>query len=308
LAVKQKIGILGAAFDTGNMGVSALAVGSVRVILHRYPEAEVYFLNYDKSPVTYTIQLPGRQVAVPLVNMRFSWRFWLSNNIACLLILTVLMKLVPFAALRRRLIDGNNCLRHLAESDWVLAISGGDSFSDIYGLERLLYVSLPQILALWAGKRLILLPQTLGPFKGRFARGLARYIMKRAEVVYSRDYAGIKQVENWLDAGADSLRFCYDVGFVLDPIPPARIDLVGLPLEQLEAKRLVGLNVSGLLYRGGYARKNAFGLKMDYQAFIYNLIDFLIEKKKMDIVLIPHVLGTSGECDSPVCDQLFEEL
>jgi polysaccharide pyruvyl transferase WcaK-like protein len=132
--------------------------------------------------------------------------------------------------------------------------------------------------------------------------------MKRAEVVYSRDYAGIKQVENWLDAGADSLRFCYDVGFVLDPIPPARIDLVGLPLEQLEAKRLVGLNVSGLLYRGGYARKNAFGLKMDYQAFIYNLIDFLIEKKKMDIVLIPHVLGTSGECDSPVCDQLFEEL
>ncbi len=307
---RMKICLLGAAFDTENLGVRALAVGTVRAILHCYPQAEVFFLNYEKFRTVYTIKCPDRQVAIPLVNMRFSWRFWLRHNIAFLVFLTVLMKLLPIPALRRRWIAGNDCLRHLDGSDLVVAISGGDSFSDIYGLGRLLYVSLPQILALWAGKRLILLPQTLGPFKSRFARAIAKYIMKRAEVIYSRDYAGIKHVENWLglDARAGRLKFCYDVGFVVDSIPPARIDLVGLPLEQMEAKQLVGLNVSGLLDMGGYAGKNMFGLKTDYRAFIYTLIDFLIEKKQANVVLIPHVLGIGGECDSPVCDRVFEEL
>src|ERR1035438_1403705 len=113
----MKVCIQGVEFQPGNNGVRALGVGSVRAVLHRYPEAEVYFLNYGKTPVTYTIQFPGRQLAVQLVNMRFSWRFWLSNNIAFLLFLTVLMKLVPFSGLRRRWTAGNNCLRHLEESD-----------------------------------------------------------------------------------------------------------------------------------------------------------------------------------------------
>jgi len=70
-----------------------------------------------------------------------------------------------------------------------------------------------QILALWAGKKLILLPQTLGPFKSRWARAMGKYIMKRAVVIYSRDHAGIKQVENWLglEARSGRLKFCYDV-------------------------------------------------------------------------------------------------
>jgi polysaccharide pyruvyl transferase WcaK-like protein len=306
----MKICVQGAAFDTGNMGVGALAVGTVRCILHCYPQANVFFLNYEKFSTVYTIKFPDRQAAVPLVNMRFSWRFWLRNNIAFLLFLNVVMKLLPFPALRRRWIAGNDCLRHLDESDLVVAISGGDSFSDIYGLERLLYVSLPQILALCAGKRLILLPQTLGPFKGHFARAIAKYIMKRADVIYSRDHAGIKLVENWrgLDARAGRPKFCYDVGFVVDPIPPARIELVGLPLEQLEDKRLVGLNVSGLLYTGGYSRKKMFGLKTDYRTFIDTLIGFLIEKKKAAVILIPHELGSGGECDSPACEKVYEEF
>src|SRR5579859_2893992 len=127
----MKICIQGAAFDTNNMGVGALAVGTVRCILHAYPQAEIFFLNYEKFSTTYTIKFPDRQVSVPLVNMRFSWRFWLPNNIAFLLFLTVLMKLLPFRGLRCKWIAGNNCLRHLDESDMVLAISGGDSFSDI---------------------------------------------------------------------------------------------------------------------------------------------------------------------------------
>ena len=278
----MKVCLLGADFETPNMGVAALTVGSVRATLHAHPETEIFILSYERSGKTYRIQLPGREVEVPLVNMRFSWRSWRGNNIAVLLLLTGLMKLLPFPALRRQWIAGNTCLQHLDQTDLVPAISGGDSFSDIYGLERLLYVSLPQILALWAGKRLILLPQTLGPFKSRLAKWLAGYIMKRAEVVYSRDRAGVELARQMIKDGtrdtgngiretdsprrhkgtkdngvrgpksevrgpeprvpnpesrtpnpeplvpSPKVRFCYDVGFVVDPIPPARLEIAGL--------------------------------------------------------------------------------
>ena len=58
----------------------------------------------------------------------------------------------------------------------------------------------------------------------------------------------------------------------------------------------MGLNVSGLLDMGGYTRNNAFGLKTDYRALIYNVIDFLIEKKQVDVATWhrTHVFGTGG--------------
>jgi polysaccharide pyruvyl transferase WcaK-like protein len=310
VAEKPRIGVLGAAFDTANMGVGALAAGTVSCILHVYPEAEVFFLNYEKFNTVYSINVAGHQVAIPLVNMRFSWRFWLRNNIAFLLLLTVLMKLLPFPALRRRWIAGNDCLRHLDESDFVVAISGGDSFSDIYGLERLLYVSLPQILALWSGKRLILLPQTLGPFKRGFAQAIAKYIMRRAELVYSRDHAGVRLAIQTLgsNASAAKVRFCYDVGFALDPAPPQRMDVVGLDLPPRTASILVGLNLSGLLFMGGYTRRNMFGLKVEYTKMVYDLINFLIEQKETVVLLVPHVFGQHNESDTTVCAGLYEAL
>jgi len=306
----RRIAILGATFETCNMGVGALAAGTIGCILHTYPQAEIFFLNYGKLSTVTAITVAGQQVAIPLVNMRFSWRVWLRNNIAFLFFLTLLMKLLHFPALRRRWIAVNDCLRHLDECDLVVAISGGDSFSDIYGLERLLYVSLPQILALWSGKRLILLPQTLGPFKSRLARAIAKYIMRRAELVCSRDHAGVKLGTQMLGSNARGVkvRFCYDVGFALDPMPPPQVDVVGLGFSPKPASVLVGLNVSGLLFMGGYTRRNMFGLKVEYPKLVYDLINFLVEQKKAKVLLVPHVFGQHDESDARVCAGLYEAL
>jgi polysaccharide pyruvyl transferase WcaK-like protein len=189
-------------------------------------------------------------------------------------------------------------------------MSGGDSFSDIYGLERLLYVSLPQILALLMGKKLILLPQTIGPFRGRFSKSIARFILRRAERIYSRDYQGTKEVRNLLGRSQppDRVRFCYDVGFVLDPVAPATLEITGLPLAGDRRSPVVGLNVSGLLYGREYSRDNMFGLRVDYKKFIFGLIDFLITKRNASVLLVPHVFGASPESDQPVCAEVFSNL
>lgn len=306
---KVKICILGAGFDTGNMGVSALAEGSLKCILHRFPDAEIILLNYGKSGFTFPFRTGGMQTVVRLVNMRFSKRFYLKNNIAMLILLSFALKLIPYRNLRRKLIEGNPCLREIEGCDVVASIAGGDSFSDIYGVGRLLYVSLPQVLVVLRGKKLVLLPQTIGPFKGRSARVIAKYILNHAEVIYSRDHQGLKDAQNLMAANyeRDRLRFCCDVGFVVDPTPPAELGLVGLPASR-EGSPLIGVNISGLLFAQGHNHNGFSGLRMEYRKLVYALVDFLIRRKKAVVLLVPHVIAKLGEGDSYVCQRVYEEL
>src|ERR1019366_7542946 len=109
----MKIGLLGVSFETQNLGVSALTAGTIQCILHRWPRAEVFILDYGKTGSTHTLQVGDRQVSIPLVNMRFSPKVYLKNHVASLILLVLFLKLVPFKGLRRKLTAGNPCLKEL---------------------------------------------------------------------------------------------------------------------------------------------------------------------------------------------------
>lgn len=301
--------LLGTSLGATNMGVNALAAGTTKALLHRFHRAELFMLDYGKEKKSHVVEIDGRQVVVEVENIRFSKKVYLKNNIAMLLLLALIVRLVPFNRVRNRLITSNPSLKRLSDASIVTSIAGGDSFSDLYGMERFIYVSLPQLLALFMGKRLILLPQTIGPFKGLVARLVATYILQKAELVYSRDYQGVEDTNSLLGFGSskDKIKFCYDVGFILDSVRPRNTDLQFY--NRGETKRpVVGLNISGLLYMGGYSMKNMFGLKVDYKKFIPDLIEFVIGKNNANVILVPHVFGSKGESDSMVCEEVYSLL
>lgn len=305
-----KVCLLGLEPMNSNLGVRALTAGTIACILHEYPNAEISILDYDKKGAVIPFRVGATIVSLQFVNMRFSKNFFSEDHIIRLLLVALLARLMPTEHLRKTVIERNPRLRHLHEADLVAAISGGDSFSDIYGVLRLLYVSLPQVLVLWSAKPLVLLPQTLGPFKSRFARAIAKYILKRAKVVYSRDHAGVKSGAAMLDGNDNSgkFRFCYDVGFVVESREPHNLYPIGSVSRGNPEVPMVGLNVSGLLLMGGYSHDNMFGLGVDYKTLIVNLIEFLIVKKRASVMLIPHVLGFDGEGDSLACGTVYEGL
>jgi polysaccharide pyruvyl transferase WcaK-like protein len=308
----MKISILGASFNTPNMGVGALAAGTLTTIWHQYPGAEISFLDYAKQGTTVEFPLQGRTIPVKFMNIRFSKKFYLPNNIALLILLSLTLKLLPAKRLRQKLAARNAWLQHIYESDLFVSMSGGDSFSDIYGFGRFLYVVLPQLLVIFCGKRLVLLPQTLGPFKGRLTRAIANYVFSRASVIYSRDYQGLKDVDTPAKNGhrGSRLRFCYDVGFVLEPRKPLQLD-AGLSSLSQGSSPVVGLNVSGLLAMGGYTQQNMFGLKADYNALMVELIRFLIEQRGATVLLVPHVFDgeqANAESDTAACRAVYRSL
>lgn len=306
----MKIALLGASFDTGNMGVSALAAGCMTCILESFPEAEISLLDYGKEeeriPFTYR---GGRHIAIRRINMRFSKQFYLPNNIAVLILLALIAKLIPFQKLRKGLIERNGSLREISECNFIGSISGGDSFSDIYGMARMLYSSLPQILVVLLGKKLILLPQTIGPFESRIARAIARFILRRAQIIYSRDHRGLNDARTLIGRPVPKgeIRFCYDVAFGIDPVRPPQFQFPSVWKQLRDSSPMVGLNVSGLLFMGGYNGKNMFSLGVDYKTLLGHTIDFLIGKGAR-VLLIPHVFGTHCESDALAIEAIYPAL
>ena len=307
-----RVGILGATFETGNMGLGALAAGTVQCIRYEYPNADVFLMDYLHEETARRVRIDGEYLTVPLLNIRFSKKILLPNNIALLIFLTLVSKLIPGDKLKRKFISRNRYLREISETHFFVSLAGGDSFADIYGFVRLVYVALPQLLVLLAGKRLILMPQTYGPFRGVCARAIARFILRRAEMVYSRDVSGVEGIASVLGLPPDSpkLRFCYDVGFLLEPDPPAHLEVDGLSPQHRSDTTLVGVNVSGLLMMEGYTRNNMFGLKVSYRSLIQQVVERLLQQPTVNVLLIPHVFGEEigSETDTLACDAIFDEL
>lgn len=306
---KPTLCLLGISFGANNMGMNALTAGTLKAFIKRYPQGELFILEYGKEQLTFNVEMAGEIIPVQLINIRFSKRFYLRNNIAWLLMLALCARLIPFRQLGKRMVARNLWLSRVADADIVASMAGGDSFSDIYGLGRLLYVSLPQLLALVLGKKLVVLPQTIGPFKSAVAKTIARTILRRARLIYSRDHEGVAATHDLIGYSDtdERVRFCYDVGFVLDPVKPKNM---GQQFQNRKenGKPVVGLNISGLLYMGGYSRNNMFGLKIDYKKLIPDLIDLMIRKHDSAVILVPHVFGADGESDSVVCQEVYSLL
>ena len=300
--IRPAVALLGAAPQPWNHGVNALGSGTIASLFHIFKNARVCFVDYGHQPSAHRAKLGERSVPIETVLLRFSRKPWQPNHVLRLLAVAVLLRLSIFQPWRRKMISRNPTLHSLNQLQMFLSIAGGDSFSDIYGLSRLFYVTLPQILILMLGKPLVLLPQTYGPFKNRPARWAARFILKRASLIYSRDQEGLKVVRDLLGRHDPRTRFAFDMGFALEPLPPAK-EVQGR-LDALKEKgRLVGFNVSGLLHMGGYNRKNMFRLKGDYPSLVRAVLDYLIVKQGYEVLLIPHVFGDGEgyESDVPAC-------
>ncbi len=284
--------LLGASFDTGNLGVSALAESSVRCILARWSDAQVILLASSRDEGWHRLKLADRTVAIRKVPIRFCRNVFLSHHYGVLFFLVLLLRVFPFDGLKRYLARRNATLKVLLDSRLFVDITGGDSFSDIYGLGRFVQSFLIRMLPLMLGKDLILFPQTYGPFKRALSRSMARYVLRRSRRIYSRDQAGldfVKELLKHIDS-QDRIAFAPDVALLLEPRRPAVLDVEGLDAAQDGALTTVGLNVSGLIYYGGYRGGNEFGLRVAYRELVDAIVERLMQKEGVRIVLVPHVI------------------
>ena len=301
--------LLGASLTTGNMGCRALTMSLLGLIASVWPKARLTLLYGNKEPFKREVRISeNRTVRVELVNYRLSPKARLREHMYWIFFLALIHRFVPLAFLRRKIHDSNAYLNRLWCADFVGDIRGGDSFSDIYGLRRSLSGSLPLLTAILMGKHFVLLPQTFGPFEKRFPRAIARFIMRRADRIYSRDEQSLELVRELLGDrdGRVPVGLSPDVAFSLELLEPKRL-AIEPPLDAEGCKTLVALNVSGLLFGGGYSGDNMFGLKCDYPKMVRALLSRLLQIEGVHILLVPHTFGSAPLQDQGVCRQLWQE-
>jgi polysaccharide pyruvyl transferase WcaK-like protein len=156
--------------------------------------------------------------------------------------------------------------------------------------------------------KLVMFPQTYGPFRSRCAALLARFILRRSSVILARDTDSLR-VAQQLCGDSTRVRLCPDVAFSLEPVPPKTMK-TDSPLPAQRPEVLIGLNVNGLMYRGGYTQKNMFGLKLEYPRFLLRLAETVLSDPSRHLLLVPHTFAPPDriESDPGACAWLKQQL
>lgn len=179
---------------------------------------------------------------------------------------------------------GISLLRHC---DIVFDIGEGDSFADIYGNKRLAIQVFAKLLVAVFGKTLILAPQTIGPFKTSTGRFLGQLGMKCAKRLFARDNLSMQYLAD-LGNAKKSIEVI-DVAFAL---PFNKSLFFGGP-----AITRIGINVSGLLYNGGYNGRNEFNLSLDYRKLIEDACSYFTKLPNTEVYLVSHVISAHSETE-----------
>lgn len=269
-----------------NLGVGALRAATLGSLLRAEPGARVTVFDDGWGVREGTAYVDGRPVPIELCGARHSRRWhrpetYLNMRVSA-----------AFGGL------GNPGLARIDAAGAVLDVSGGDSFSDIYGPHRFRTVTWPKRLAVLRGRPLVMLPQTYGPFRDPRIRAEAAGLVRRSAMAWARDpdsFAALREL-----AGADfdpqRHREGVDVAFALQTRPPDEPGLDELLTWWAAAPGPVaGINVSGLMLRpeaGG-----EFGLRGDLWSVVRRLCDQLLAEADVRIVLVPHVRGGSTHDD-----------
>ena len=299
---RPKILLFNASPHTGNLGVSALCRAVVESLGQRIPDAEVSIASFRpmgslKWDVPGTVQVD----CVPFFPR--TRRHWTDGS----QFRTRLSEIIPGT--------GGRFGKALNEATAVVDISGGDSFTDLYGERVWNAIQFPKFLAKQYSKPLLLLPQTIGPFKDLAKEAIAAEIIQYASLSCSRDADGfhaLEKLSGLIGAEKDKRLFSgVDMAFLLKPLPPEKKTADRFSQIRDNAETLVGLNISGLVWFAelrAQQRGDSHGIDVQYRQIMKDFVEGIAGESGCHVILTPHVLAMRGsfESDIAACEDLFE--
>lgn len=169
-------------------------------------------------------------------------------------------------------------LKKIKKCDVVIDLTQGDSFTDIYGMDRFWRLTAIKEIVTKMKIPLILGPQTYGPFESISAKERAKKVIEKSRLVISRDQKSKDYIKTFTDK---TVKVTTDLAF-------------GLPFEKYNSKKnntiKIGINPSGLLFSNKTENTDLhMNLKTDYDKYIRSIIYTLSADKKFEVHIIPHV-------------------
>ena len=261
----KTVGLMGTLVSNENMGCVALTYSLVRMLEKIAKQNKITFkyivFEYCRDKECYrrlseNLKIDGERIQFSPVG------FLNTHNLKLLI--------------KKSFVNLSVC-KSIIKCDFVIDLTQGDSFTDIYGLDRFESLTNAKKLVQFFHIPLILGPQTYGPFQNTSVKEKAKSVIEKAVSVISRDHESKKYIST----------------FCLKKVVVATDLAFGLPYrkERLTYSRIrVGINPSGLLVKGKTEKTNLqTGLATDYDRFIQKIIEYLTSNEIYEVHLIPHV-------------------
>lgn len=256
-----KIGLISHLIRDYNLGCSALAISNIALMdeVFKANNIEVEYVVLVSKPKDPHFDLVEYTRLDGITKNKFSYRTFprLKESLK-----------KPWTILTNK--DFLGC-------DFIIDLCGGDGYTDNYGKIRILAESLPVYIAKFKKIPFVFAPQTIGPFNTKYGAFIAKHTLSNVKQIFVRD---ISSMQCCADLHvSDHTRQVIDVAFALPYVQANTIN----------CKKKIGINVSGLLYNGGYNRDNYFNLSFSYKDFVETLIEHIQKKNEYEIHLLPHV-------------------
>lgn len=262
---KVRIGLFGAMINNDNMGCCALTYGLIRVLqrLANQKNYDFTYVIFERNPDKEKMEQLQATLKIDQMHLvsAKSARFIRFYNVA----------------------ENRKCKEEIRKCNLVIDLTQGDSFTDIYGMERFISYTLDKLTVESCSVPLILGPQTYGPFHHWFAGYWAKKVIDRSYAVYSRDQYSVDYLRN--------------IGVSKEIITVTDLAF-GLPYHEpvKDNKKRAGINVSGLLWPDKMeATKLTFELKSDYRELTLKTVELLINNG-YEVHLISHVGADYAAC------------
>ena len=287
---KLSICLNGATQDTSNLGVSALCVSTLSEIFKHASDSEVTVFDYGTGIREASINVSGSNYNYKLRGAHYTHRLYREESFFNMYLNSLLNLKI------------NSIVKLIHYADAVLDITGGDSFTDLYGLKRFYSASLPKLIAIKENTPLILLPQTYGPFFRKSSKRIAKKIVRGATMAWARDGHSFEILREMLGEEFDPVRhrLGVDMAFALKPVPVELTAELNSLFDGNDKKTIVGFNVSGLIYNDPVSAVKQYGFKADYKKIVFDFIDLILNKSDAEILLLPHVLSQEDQVESDV--------
>lgn len=282
---------VGGELSSGNRGVDAITLGSMYCLREFYPDAQFAIVGFT-SPISAVsvqqIYLGDRQIDID--EARTSFRRGAQMVLCTRLVRSPIRDVT---------------LKYFWWADAIVDISAGDGFGDTYGAKVFLRHSLGKFIALHLGKPLVIFPQTMGPFRTRTSRLLARYLLGRANLVCVREQISEKIVQGVLGSSGNVVCLA-DMAFLMKE---ADVSAKPYLLDELpDAGKPVGVNVSGLLWHRGREMYSERNTTLDYREMILGVVRRLVQEMGKPVVLVPHVFSETYAGDLIACREAYDHL
>lgn len=221
----------------------------------------------------------------------------------------------------------NKKLREYSSADVIIHL-GADLYSDDFGTITIVEHSKDILLGTVLGKPVVMWAESLGPFKTKLTRWLAKVTLNRVSLISVREEISKRHLEE-LGVDKPPIYITADPAFLMESAPEERVQSILQDEELSDNKRpLIGMCLSLKYLAGGASKPRNFAFlqslyhilqytlpqelfkavvnlvrrtrfysvagrqQSNYIRVMAQIIDYLVESMSATVVLIPHLQGT----------------